>query len=286
MKVSRKINWVSSIKQAERIDEIEKSLSEFYRKNPDYYSDIQFTADNWVNSEEAGYLQILDWAYKSESICEIGCGSANILKHHIGIAQKYNGLDFSEKLLKENALKYPAASFKVIENANYFPVDDNQFDLVFSVFVLEHVTRPAIFLQECERILKPGGILVILCPDFLGRGRMSSQRAGYSEGTASAKLKKHKYIDAVITLFDNRVRIPFVCSNYLNEIAKSPLFLINVSPTMFSDTFQPDVDAVYVTSKVEILQFLNTGFSNIENSEQLQQYEKRKKLIFLQLKKN
>ncbi len=286
MKVSRQINWISSIKFPDKIDEIEKGLSEFYRKNPDYYTDIQFTADNWINTDEAGYVQILDWAHKSESICEIGCGSANILKHHPGIAQKYTGLDFSEKLLKDNAVKYPNAQFKAVETANYFPASDNSFDLVFSVFVLEHVTRPAIFLEECKRILKPGGTLIILCPDFLGRGRMSSQRAGFSEGTASAKLKQHKYVDALVTLFDNRVRIPFVCKRYTKKINAAPLFLINLSPTMFADTFQPDVDAVYLTSKEEILQFLNSSFSTIANNELLQQYIQKKKLIFLQLKKN
>ena len=286
MKVSRKINWISSVKHPEKIDEIEKGLSEFYRKNPDYYSDIQFTADNWIHADEAGYVQILDWVHESESICEIGCGSANIFKHYPGIAQKYTGLDFSEKLLNENAAKYPNARFKAIETANYFPEPESKFDLVFSVFVLEHVTRPAVFLKECERILKPGGTLIILCPDFLGKGRMSSQRAGFSEGTASAKLKLRKYLDALVTLFDNRVRIPFVCRHHLKKINVSPLFLINLSPTMFTDTFQPDVDAVYVTSKIEVLKFLETGFSEIKNNEQLEQYTRKKKLIFLQLKKN
>jgi len=284
--VSRKINWVSSLVNAAEIDVIEKELSDFYRRNPNYYSDIQFTADNWVNPEETGYSKILDCIKDSENICEIGCGSANILKHHPGIAQKYTGLDFSEILLNENSLKFPDARFTAIETANYFPEEDSRFDLVFSVFVLEHVTRPAVFLDECKRILKPGGKLIILCPDFLGRGRMSSQRAGFSEGTASVKLKRHKFIDAIITLFDNRVRIPFVCRNYLKRIEKSPLFLINVSPTMFTDTFQPDVDAVYVTSKKEILKFLDIKFSEIKNDAYMEKYTQKKKLIFLQLKKN
>ena len=73
------------------------------------------------------------------TICEIGCGSANILKHHPGIATKYTGLDFSEKLLNENSAKFPNARFTPIETANYFPEEDERFDLVFSVFCLDGV---------------------------------------------------------------------------------------------------------------------------------------------------
>ena len=45
------------------------------------------------------------------------------------------------------------------ENLN-FP--DNEFDLVFSNSVLEHVKNPKKALQEMYRVIKPGGKLLVI----------------------------------------------------------------------------------------------------------------------------
>lgn len=41
------------------------------------------------------------------------------------------------------------------------PLSDGQFDLVLSTQVLEHVEDPVGYLDECHRLLKPGGSLVL-----------------------------------------------------------------------------------------------------------------------------
>jgi SAM-dependent methyltransferase len=41
------------------------------------------------------------------------------------------------------------------------PVDDGTFDAVLSTQVLEHVADPAIYLEECRRVLRPGGRLLL-----------------------------------------------------------------------------------------------------------------------------
>lgn len=284
-KIKRKINWISSVLEGEKIESLELSLIDFYSNNPTYYSDIDFTSNNWISESEPGYGKIINLSVSADSICEIGCGNANILKYYPELMTRYTGLDFSEKTMNANLNKYSKARFIPFKLANQFPVSTQEFDLVFSVFVLEHVSRPADFLNECKRILKPGGKLVILCPDFLGRGRMSSQRAGFSAGTTSQKLKRGKIIDAIVTLFDNRIRIPFVCQYYRFKAAKYPLFLINTLPVVFEDEFQPDVDAVYLTNKNEICDYLKNDFKVLQNDPAISKYEVDKKIIFLQLLK-
>ena len=285
-KISRKINWISSLKENSLLIQLEESLSAFYTNDRNYFSNIDFTVDNWIQETEKGYLHIIEQARSSKAICEVGCGNANFLKHYPEWAEKYTGLDFSEIILRKNSEKYPAATFLSFKQANQFPVPEKQFDLVFSVFVLEHVTRPATFLDECKRILKPGGVLVILCPDFLGRGRMTSQRSGFSQGNSSTKFRQRKYFDAVVTLFDNRIKIPLFCKYYRYKAMKKPLFLVNVYPTVFEDNFEPDVDAVYLTSKNEIIQYLGIGFQEKKNDKLICDYELKKKIIYLQLIKN
>ncbi len=281
--ITRKINWVPGIKNEyrEEINLLDLKLSSFYASNKNYYGDINFTADNWIDDHEEGYKTIISAVKDSEVICEFGCGSANVLKHYQQYQNKYYGCDFSEELIKRNQAAYPLAHFKQFTTANKLPYDDAYFDLVFSTFVIEHSTNPSELLSECMRILKPGGKLIILCPDFLGAGRMSSQRTGFSKGNATQKLKKGKYIDAMVTLFDNRIRVPVHCLLLRSKASKSPSFYINITPTVFEDDFTPDVDAVYVTYKKEMSTFLKNDFTILGNTEKEKYYEKSKKLIFL-----
>jgi ubiquinone/menaquinone biosynthesis C-methylase UbiE len=285
IKVSRKLNWISSIHPNSAIDELAKAMQQFYSSDKSYFSEIDFTVNNWIDEQSHCYKKIVELAQNSNSICEVGCGKANILKHFPAFRSKYTGFDFSQSLMNANSDAYPGASFAAFQSPEVFPVENEKFDLVFCVFVLEHVTRPTVFLNECNRILKTGGRLVILCPHYLGRGRMTSQRSGYSSGNAKDKLKQFKILDALVTLFDNRVRIPYICKKYAGIADQSPLFLINCSPVMFTDKFQPDVDAVYITYKNEIVSYLNADFNLIGNSDAIQEIELNQKVIFLEMQK-
>ena len=285
MKINRRINWISSTHSSNELSKLELLLTDFYSNNEHYYKSINFTEDNWINDAEKGYLQIVEIAKKCESICEVGCGGANILVHYPELQSKYTGLDFSKEQLEKNSKKFSSAKFETFIQPNQFPVQSQQFDFVFCVFVIEHVTRPQAFLNECKRVLKQNGILIILCPDFLGKGRMTSQRAGFSEGTTREKIRLQKFFDAFVTLFDNRIRIPFYCFFYRVKALNVPKFYINLSPTVFVDSFMPDVDAVYLTYKKEMKAFLKKDFKEIGNSSQIKSYEKEKKIIFLQMQK-
>jgi 2-polyprenyl-3-methyl-5-hydroxy-6-metoxy-1,4-benzoquinol methylase len=48
-----------------------------------------------------------------------------------------------------------------------FPFDDQQFDCVVSIEVIEHLERQFDFAREINRILKPGGLLVLTTPNIL-----------------------------------------------------------------------------------------------------------------------
>ncbi len=47
------------------------------------------------------------------------------------------------------------------------PFTDDSFDIVYSSNVLEHVLDPSKVLREAVRVLKPGGTLQIVCPNYL-----------------------------------------------------------------------------------------------------------------------
>ncbi len=51
-----------------------------------------------------------------------------------------------------------------VENALDLSFEDNSFDLVVTVDVIEHVGQPARMMSEISRVLKPGGLAVITFP--------------------------------------------------------------------------------------------------------------------------
>lgn len=280
---SRKISWVSSVDQrnAEKIARLEARLSDFYSGNENYYGSIDFTSDNWISPDEIGYQNIVDAVQMANSICEVGCGNANLLRHFPEVQNRYWGCDFSDSLLQKNSDRHPTAKFSRLLVPNELPFTSDTFDLVFSVFVIEHSTNPAKLLSECLRVLRDGGTLIVLCPDFLGRNRMTSQRAGFSFGTTSQKLSRNRFIDAAITLFDNRIRIPLHCMMLRTMVTRKSGFFVNLDPVVFDDPFTPDVDAVYVTSKNEMISYLKKSMTIEPNDSRLLRYEKERGLIFI-----
>ncbi|MBJ2154742.1 methyltransferase domain-containing protein [Variovorax sp. IB41] len=66
--------------------------------------------------------------------------------------------------------KYPEVDMHAM------PFPDNSFDLVIHSDTLEHVPNPVHGLEECRRILKPGGALCFTVPVIVGR--MTRDRSG------------------------------------------------------------------------------------------------------------
>jgi SAM-dependent methyltransferase len=54
----------------------------------------------------------------------------------------------------------------VVCNAEQMKLADNSFDLVLCTQVLEHVQNPGRVVDECYRVLKPGGILIATAPSM------------------------------------------------------------------------------------------------------------------------
>jgi SAM-dependent methyltransferase len=46
------------------------------------------------------------------------------------------------------------------------PFETAQFDLIWCSHVIEHLREPLEFLEECKRVLKPGGHLILRTPDI------------------------------------------------------------------------------------------------------------------------
>ena len=71
--------------------------------------------------------------------------------------------EVSSKLLQEYSLPNDIVVSGVAEN---LPFSDNSFDLIYSTNVLEHVKDPKQVFKESIRVLKPGGFLQFVIPNY------------------------------------------------------------------------------------------------------------------------
>ena len=116
--------------------------------------------------------ELLLWAGNNEqnvpqNILDVGCGIGGSTLH---LAQKFGstatGITLSPvqaSRAKERAVEASLESRVHFEVANALemPFADNTFDLVWSLESGEHMPDKAKFLQECYRVLKPGGKMIL-----------------------------------------------------------------------------------------------------------------------------
>lgn len=97
----------------------------------------------------------------SDSLLELGCGNCDILNefrlHGFNVTGLDNcfssGIDHNIPVIQHD-LNQP------------LPYDNCSFDIIFNKSLVEHLNDPSIVFCESFRVLKPGGKLIIMTPDW------------------------------------------------------------------------------------------------------------------------
>lgn len=82
------------------------------------------------------------------------------------------GIDISQVVIdvanEQKAKRPDAGKFSFIRSDadSHFPFEDEYFDAVACMSVLEHVFHPPSVLAECRRVLKPSGLLIVHVPNL------------------------------------------------------------------------------------------------------------------------
>lgn len=103
---------------------------------------------------------------KDARFLDIGCGIGFFMEklHKQNPKLDLYGVDYSEyniKLAKKLNFKFEKCN---IEDG--LPYKDKFFDIVYAAELIEHITNPDYLLEECYRILKPGGFIIITTPNL------------------------------------------------------------------------------------------------------------------------
>ncbi|MDP3996370.1 MAG: methyltransferase domain-containing protein [bacterium] len=102
---------------------------------------------------------------KESKILDFGCGSGILVEELSSEGYKAFGVDVSREAIRfgnSEGIK----NIKVMASDKIdFP--DNVFDVVTALDVLEHLENEKLSMKEIERVLKPGGVLIVMVPAYM-----------------------------------------------------------------------------------------------------------------------
>jgi len=104
---------------------------------------------------------------KVNSILDVGCADGKMLEFLLKELKvhDYKGVDFDQKLI--NLANEDIKKHLEVGNALNLRFKDNNFDVLISTAVIEHLENPEKFLKESYRVLKEGGIIILTTPSPL-----------------------------------------------------------------------------------------------------------------------
>jgi len=96
---------------------------------------------------------------------DVGCGwGAELLKSVEPHIKKGIGVDFKAPALISDKLE--TLSLKLDKE---LPFADKSFDIVTLMAVLEHLDQPEFIISEIDRVLRPGGVLLLTVPSWYAK---------------------------------------------------------------------------------------------------------------------
>lgn len=123
----------------------------------------------WFAGRTRAILKVLDAELGPQQpgqprrVLDIGSGAGN-MAHHLAHYGQVIGVDFHPKPLPVAA----ARGLTVCQGGgDDLPFPDQSFDLVALLDTVEHIADELDVFEECRRVLKPGGKLIVTAPAFM-----------------------------------------------------------------------------------------------------------------------
>ena len=81
-------------------------------------------------------------------------------------AKEVTGIDIDAAAIAQASALFREDGLHYLQHTvEQLPFPDASFDVVVSFETIEHIDKPDAFLKEIKRVLRPGGIVVISCPN-------------------------------------------------------------------------------------------------------------------------
>lgn len=106
-------------------------------------------------------LRLIDFnGYRDKRVLEVGCGAAVDLARFAKGGAICTGIDLAAsaiELARANFAQQGLTADLRVANGESMPFADNTFDFVYAHGVVQYTANPGALVDECRRVLKPGG---------------------------------------------------------------------------------------------------------------------------------
>ena len=237
------------------LERFEQRMARYYLNGAYHREWIKGINANWQPSSHGAQIAMCRLIPEGATVLEAGCGDGSAAPEILARTRsvRYVGIDLNPALWSG-----PTGESRFVgASATELPFRMSTFDVVLSMFVIEHVVFPSRLLDEAWGLLRQGGRLIIVAPDF-STTPMASERVGLSYGSGREKLKAGKVVDALVTAYDTRVRL-----KALRYLRRWGVWRGDISFPILTDPrclhlpgFVPDCDAVYPACPEEIASYM------------------------------
>jgi ubiquinone/menaquinone biosynthesis C-methylase UbiE len=103
--------------------------------------------------------------YVHGNLLEVGCGEGRGVGLLMEKSKSFTAVDKIEEALQVLREKFPNGKFLSMNIPPLGGLSDNMYDCVVSFQVIEHIQNDTLYLQEIQRVLKPGGLALLTTPN-------------------------------------------------------------------------------------------------------------------------
>lgn len=158
--------WVPDITEQQIIDFYN---GEYFKSKDSVIGYSDYLADEMLHRMNAANIVRKARVHIKEAhptALDVGCAYGFLMDEANKLGQETTGLELNQEAYRYStqALKLKVFNKSLLDS--HF--DDDSFDVVYIIGTIEHVMAPAECLQEINRIMKAGGIVVITTMDTKG----------------------------------------------------------------------------------------------------------------------
>jgi len=237
----------------ETISALQSRLLKYYSSPPDsYYEIANDAATKYTPELQPFHCDLVSRVEPGMTVLELGCGTAHLCRFVEARGGVYTGMDYDDGVLNRNRRNFPGARFLSIGTELH-----EQFDLVSSLYTIEHIVDPVEYLDRMWGFCKPGGFLAVICPEFIDNDCYApSFYYGKTPRRFRQKLRSFAFGDACKHLLD----LLWFAPRWKKRARRSEpgAFWINLRPSELAGMVHGiDTDAVYLSRLTDLTWWLN-----------------------------
>lgn len=189
-------------------------------------------------------------SHNGGKLLDIGCGSKPY--ENLFNVDEYFGID-----VEVSGHDHRLSKVDKFYNGRDIPFPNDEFDIVFSSEVFEHIFDIDYSLSEVYRVLNPGGKLILTCPFFWPEHEQPFDFGRYTSFGIEHLLKKHGFscvsvsrstghFATLVQMLSAYISMHIFPKNPFLRIALNPLFIapLNAFGILLSP-FMPESETVY-----------------------------------------